>query len=139
MTWFVGTIAAAVLLALSALHVYWALGGLRGVEVTIPKRDGRPLFSPGSAQTLIVAGLLSAGAFVLLGRLRLWGSWLPRWLFEAGSWTLAIVFGARVVGDFRWFGLWLLKTPNVLKRITDLSRSAVVSPVCTHLLSELSS
>jgi Protein of unknown function (DUF3995) len=102
----VGILAAAVLFALGALHVYWAGGGRWGSDVAVPTRDGRPSFDPGIASTLTVAALLCAAALVLLGRLRLWGDWLPRWPFAAGSWVLAIVFGGRVVGDFRWFGLF---------------------------------
>jgi hypothetical protein len=54
----------------------------------------------------MVAMLLCAAALVILGRLGLWGQWLPRWPFVAGAWTLVVVFGARVVGDLRWFGLF---------------------------------
>ena len=47
---------------------------------------------------------------MLLGRLGFWGGWLPRWTFVAGGWALVAVFGARVVGDLRWFGLFKWKT-----------------------------
>jgi hypothetical protein len=102
----VGIVAAAVLLGLGALHVYWAGGGRWGTDVTVPTRDGNRVFVPSSAATLMVAMLLCAAALVLLGRLRLWGQWLPRWPFVAGAWTLVVVFGARVVGDLRWFGVF---------------------------------
>jgi len=102
----VGVLAAALLLALGALHIYWAGGGRWGTDAAIPKRDGQPLFAPGIAGTLTVAVLLWSAALVLLGRIRLWGDWLPRWAFAAGTWTLVVVFGGRVVGDFQWFGLF---------------------------------
>jgi hypothetical protein len=102
----VGTLAAAVLVGLGALHCYWAAGGRWATDVTIPKRGGEPLFTPPPAGTLLVAVLLFAAALVLLGRLDVWGRWLPRWMFVAGTWTLVVVFGGRVVGDFRWFGLF---------------------------------
>jgi uncharacterized protein DUF3995 len=102
----VGIVAAAVLLGLGALHVYWAGGGRWGTDVTVPTRDGNRVFVPSSAATLIVAMLLFAASLVILGRLGLWGQWLPRWPFVAGAWTLVVVFGARVVGDIRWFGLF---------------------------------
>ena len=105
MTRVVGILAAGVLLGLGALHAYWAAGGQWGTDVTIPKRDGAALFTPGPAGTLLVAVLLCAAALVLLGRVGVWGRWLPRWPFLAGTWTLAAVFGGRVVGDFQWFGL----------------------------------
>jgi hypothetical protein len=106
MTSVVGVVAAAVLLALGTLHVYWATGGSWGTDVAIPTHEGRPRFVPNIASTLTVAALLWAAALVLLGRVGLWGEWLPRWLFTAGTWTLVVVFGGRVVGDFRWFGLF---------------------------------
>jgi hypothetical protein len=111
-----GMCAAAVLLGIGGLHVYWAAGGRWGSNVAIPSRhdgrnDGQPSFVPGRTVTLVVAGLLCAAALVLLGRLGLWGLWLPSWLFKAGAWTIAVVFGARVVGDFQWFGIF--------KRIRD--------------------
>lgn len=102
----VGIVAAAVLLGLGALHVYWAGGGRWGTDATVPTRDGDRVFVPSSAATLIVAMLLFAASLVILGRLGLWGQWLPRWPFVAGAWTLVVVFGARVVGDLRWFGVF---------------------------------
>ena len=106
MTLVVGILAAAVLIALGALHVYWAGSGRWGTDVAVPTLEGRPRIAPGIASTLTVATLLCAAALVLLGRLRLWGEWLPRWPFAAGTWVLVVVFGGRVVGDFRWFGLF---------------------------------
>jgi hypothetical protein len=102
----VGTLAAVVLVGLGTVHCYWAAGGRWATDVTIPKRGGEPLFTPGPAGTLLVALLLFAAALVLVGRLGLWGHWLPRWVFVAGTWTLVLVFGGRVVGDLRWFGLF---------------------------------
>lgn len=106
MTRDVAVLAAAVLLILGALHVYWAGGGRWGTDVAIPTREGLPRFAPGIASTLIVAALLCAAALVLLGRVGLWGKWLPSWPFTAGTWTLVVVFAGRVVGDFKWFGLF---------------------------------
>lgn len=113
MTRVVGILAAAVLLGLAALHAYWAAGGQWGTDVTIPKRNGAPLFTPGPAGTSLIAVLLFAAALVLLGRVGIWGQSLPRWPFVAGTWTLVAVFAGRVVGDFQWFGLFkrMTETP----------------------------
>jgi len=125
----VGTMAAGVLVGLGTLHCYWAAGGRWATDVTIPKRGGEPLFTPGPAGTLLVALLLYAAALVLLGRLGIWGRWLPRWLFVAGTWTLVVVFSSRVVGDFQWFGLF--------KRVTGTPfawwDSWVYVPLCALL------
>jgi hypothetical protein len=101
-----GIVAAAVLFGLGALHAYWASGGRWGTDVAVPQRGGRPIFVPGLIGTALVSALLCAAALVLLGRLGFWGQWLPQWPFVAGVWALVVVFGARVVGDLRWFGLF---------------------------------
>jgi hypothetical protein len=102
----IGISIAGVLFVLGLLHVYWAAGGGWGTDVTIPKQDGKPLFQPPSTGTLLVAILLFSAGLVVLGRLGLWGTALPHWLFVAGIWTLVAVFLARVVGDFTWFGVF---------------------------------
>ena len=102
----IGTSTAGVLFALSLLHVYWAAGGGWGTDVTIPKQDGKPLFQPPPAGTLLVAILLFSAGLVVLGRLGLWGAALPHWPYVAEPWTLVAVFLGRAVGDFRWFGVF---------------------------------
>ncbi len=106
MTRLIGVSTAAVLFALSLLHVYWATGGVWGTAVTIPRQDGKPLFEPSATGTLLVALLLLSAGLVVLGRLGFWGQALPQWLFVAGIWSLVAVFIGRVVGDFKWFGIF---------------------------------
>jgi hypothetical protein len=50
---------------------------------------------PPPAGTLLVAILLFAAGLVVLGRLAIWGTALPRWPFVAGTWTLVAVFLGR--------------------------------------------
>jgi hypothetical protein len=107
----VGIVAAAVLFGLGALHAYWASGGRWGTEVAVPQRGGgQPIFVPGRTGTVLVSALLCAAALVLLGRMGCWGQRLPQWPFVAGVWMLVVVFGARVAGDLRWFGLFKRET-----------------------------
>jgi hypothetical protein len=102
----IGISTAGVLFAAGFLHVYWAGGGSWGTEVTIPKQDGKAVFRPRPAGTLLVAILLFSAGLVVSGRAGLWGIVLPRWVFVVGTWALVAVFFGRVVGDFRWFGLF---------------------------------
>lgn len=125
----VGVLAAAVLVVLGTLHCYWAAGGRVASVATVPSHDGRPLFTPGPIATLVVAALLYAAALTLLGRLHLWGRWLPPWTFAAATWAIVVVFVARVVGDFHWVG--------VFKRVTDTPfarwDTRVYVPLCALL------
>ena len=102
----IGIATVGVLCALGVFHVYWAAGGRWGTDATIPKHDGEPLFQPPPAGSLLVATLLFSAGLVVLGRLGVWGPALPPWVFVAGIWTLVTVFLGRVVGDFRWFGVF---------------------------------
>jgi hypothetical protein len=102
---FSGLLAAAILGAIGALHVYWAAGGKSG-GVAIPERNGVPTFTPSKAGTLGVALLLFTAAALVLGRLGLWGVALPSWMFRVGVWGVLVVFVARAVGDFRLVGLF---------------------------------
>lgn len=102
----VGVLVAVAFAALGLLHLLWAAGWRSGTVATIPSDGGKPLFQPSVFATLVVAALLFAAAAVVTGRIGLWGSALPRWPLAAGTWVLAAVFGARVVGDFRWVGLF---------------------------------
>ncbi|HXJ34444.1 MAG TPA: DUF3995 domain-containing protein [Candidatus Eisenbacteria bacterium] len=116
MTRLIGATTAGVLLALAALHVYWAAGGTWGTRVTVPERDGQPLFAPSIAATLVVAALLLAAGGIVLGRLGVVAGTLPRWPFVAGTWVLFFVFAGRAIGDFRWIGFFKAPTPTAFAR-----------------------
>jgi len=95
----------AVLILLSALHVFWALGGRWGLAAAIPVIDGRPSFQPGPLGTLAVAALLLLAAGLIAGRRFAQGSsWAL--VFSVGSWGVVAAFLLRAVGDFRVVGFF---------------------------------
>jgi Protein of unknown function (DUF3995) len=122
----VGVGAATVLVGLSALHVYWALGGSRAAAAAIPTADGRPLLSPSRAATLIVAVLLAVSALLLVGTV---AGWPPRAAYRVGCGGVGLVLLARAVGDRRYIGF--LKR----ERGTAFARRDTVlySPLCLAL------
>jgi hypothetical protein len=61
----IGIAVVLVLLLLSALHLYWLLGGKRGYGAAVPERGGHPTFRPSTAATAAVAVALLAGAGVV--------------------------------------------------------------------------
>lgn len=95
-----------VLLLLSALHVYWAAGGLWGKDVALPQRGERPVWRPSAAGTLVVAILLAAASALVIARMRIWQQPGIDRLTAWGNWALAGVFGLRAVGDARWVGFF---------------------------------
>ncbi len=92
-------VTAVVLLAASALHVYWAVGGRWLVDRAVPG-DATDRFTPGPMLTLLVAGALAV--FGLLVWIEAFGPeyrWL-HWLAVAGVSALVI----RAIGDGRVAG-----------------------------------
>ena len=102
----VALVTAFVFCALSALHLYWAAGGIRDGSSAIPEREGKSLFVPGRFSTLVVALLLALAAEVVLQRAAFGPALLPAALVPAASWTLAAVMLVRAIGDFRYVGFF---------------------------------
>jgi len=93
--------AGGVLAGIACLHVVWALGhswpfGDREAMAKVVWGDTLATF-PSPAATMFVAVMIGAGALVVTGRGGLWGSWVPRWVFAAGTWTLATVLFLRAL------------------------------------------
>lgn len=81
----IGMAGATVMFALAMLHVYWAAGGRWAVAAAVPSREGRPQFSPGPLSTLLVASLLLSAGVVMIGRLGIWLTSMPQWVFITGA------------------------------------------------------
>ncbi len=102
----VGLIAASMLAATGCLHAVWATGRpwpARSKEqfaATVLGPLGQDGALPSASATWTVAALLWLASLTLLGRLGLWGRWLPRWMFRWGAWTLTAVLMVRAVGGF---------------------------------------
>jgi hypothetical protein len=124
-----GMVIAAVMGGLAALHVFWAFGGTLGTVAAIPTRDGAPLFRPGRAVTLAVAAGLAGAAYVALAAVELvpWG--LPRGALPFGCAVLAVLFGARAIGERQYVGFF--------KRVRETAfawwDTRVFSPLCAAL------
>jgi len=90
----------AVLAATSALHVYWALGGLwpgrsyQHLVDTVIGGVGRRHMPPAALTLLVAALIFAAGAWPVL---HLMGALtrLPGWVASAGLWMLVLVFTGR--------------------------------------------
>ena len=87
---------AGALAVLGVSHTYWACGGRRGKRAVIPQRgpgpNSAPLLRPSRTATIAVAlALFLAAAVTIDGA-------------AAGNLVLALLFGLRAVGDFRWVG-----------------------------------
>lgn len=96
-----------VFLTLSAIHIYWSLGGKWSSDAVIPiKGNCKKVFTPGAFSTFLVAlGLLSFGSFILL-KAALLKFQIPLWLDQFGLWIIAGIFFIRAIGEFKYVGFF---------------------------------
>jgi hypothetical protein len=112
---------ATILLAIAALHLFWA-AGLRPSGAVIPERDGQPVFAPRRPITMFMALLFTLSAWVLLVRS---GAILPpavpvlprliRW----ATWGIAMIFVLRAVGEFHYVGFFKRGRTTRFARMDD--------------------
>ena len=127
---FVAAAVAATLMALALVHLYWAAGGRWGADAAVPEVAGKRAFEPGPAACIVVAGLLSAAAALVVLRAARWSpSWLPAWLPAVGCAGVALVFALRAIGDFKLVGFFKrVRETRFARRDTRL-----FSPLCLAL------
>jgi hypothetical protein len=96
----------AVLLALGALHVFWAVGvSTPGLSV-IPESHGKALFTPSRTATVLVALALFTAAFVASSRGQLWFPAKSGSLTHWAAIGAGCVFLLRAVGEFKYIGFF---------------------------------
>ena len=123
-----GILLAAIFAILSFFHLYWAAGGRFGVGAAIPTATaaGERLFNPSPFGTVLVAAALFSAVLVVLGRLKIWGTFIPSWIFYSGTWVIALLFLLRTIGDFHYVGFF--------KSVSDTSfarwDTILFSPLC---------
>ncbi|MFD0050691.1 DUF3995 domain-containing protein [Actinomycetes bacterium NPDC127524] len=102
-------ISAVLLIGIGCIHVYWAFGGTWGGNNVLPQgktRGRQPVFAPGKMATIVVAFLVFSSALLLILQGGLFPVVQPNFVIKWGCWTCIAVFFLRVVGDFKYFGLF---------------------------------
>jgi hypothetical protein len=123
---FIGAATAGIFLSLCLLHIYWALRPRNPSAAVVPLREGKPLFTPTPAATLLVALALLVCALLVLGMLGMVRFGLPDWPFRIGVWGVALAFVLRAIGDFRYLGLFKTVRDTAFAR----NDSWFYSPLC---------
>jgi hypothetical protein len=101
-----GIACASLLFFISVVHLYWSWGGRWGLKAAVPTLDGKPVFGVSPMGTFAVFFSLLVGGLLILGRIGLFGSPEPAWIYEWAPWFLAFFFALRVIGDFRFMGMF---------------------------------
>ena len=117
---------AAILLAISAVHLYWATGGTAGKAGAIPSLGGAPVIRPSRAGTATVGLAIAAVAALALATSGVLPTPAPRRILQAASALLALVFAVRAVGDFRYVGFFKRVRGTLFARRDTLC----YSPLC---------
>ncbi len=124
-----GILVAVIFAVLSFFHLYWAAGGRFGFSAAIPTVGGERLLNPSPFVTILVAAALFAAMLIVLGRLNMWGAFVPSWIFYSGTWVISLLFLLRTIGDFRYVGFF--------KNVTDTNfarwDTILFSPLCLFI------
>jgi len=91
----------AILRAIAALHVYWAVDGTLGKNTAVPERTGGPVLAPIAALTSAVAGCLALAAALIAMRTGLLSSAALGARPHLSIWGLAPVFHPFRIQHFR--------------------------------------
>jgi len=105
---------------LSGVHIYWAFGGKWAAKGVLPTKDGVKKLNPSPFGTLVVAAGLGLFAFI---------SGVDLVEYRWGYLVLSILFGLRVIGDFRYVGLFKKVKDSVFAR----KDTAIFIPLCIYL------
>ncbi len=124
-----GILLAVILAILSFFHLYWASGGRFGIGAAIPTVGGKSLFKPSPFATILVAAALFAAMLVVLGRIKIWGAFVPSWIFYWGTWVISLLFLLRTIGDFRYVGFFKSVTDTNFARWDTI----LFSPLCLFI------
>ena len=122
-----------ILLAISALHFYWAFGGQWAIKAVIPEVMEVMFFneahkSRAAIYTLIVAVGLIVLALIIISNLPTI-SWLPDNWASLGAKTIGSIFILRAIGDFKWVGFFKKSSESVFAK----NDSRIYSPLCLLL------
>ena len=112
---------------LSGLHIYWGLGGRRGLAAAVPRKaNGAKRINPSAFDCFVVAFLLLGGGIFVLVRSHLLSIRLPSWLLHSGSWILLVIFTARAIGECRYVGFFKKVKSSQFARLD----TKYYSPLC---------
>jgi hypothetical protein len=124
-----GIVLAVIFAILSFFHLYWAAGGRFGIGAAVPTVGNERLLTPSPLVTILIAAALFAAMLVVLGRLEMWGAFVPGWIFYSGTWVISLLFLLRAIGDFRYVGFFKSVSDTDFARLDTI----LFSPLCLFI------
>ncbi len=96
-----------ILLLLSLLHFYWALGGKWAFADALPtNEEGKRILNPTKIDSILVGVGLLLFAIFYLAKTAIFIFLLPNWVAHYFGWVIAAIFFLRSVGDFKYVGFF---------------------------------
>jgi hypothetical protein len=129
MTTTIAILVSGVFVILALWHIRMAFGSLSGESVGVPSIDGKPLFVPSRASTLLVALFLLACAGLVAVTSGLVQLGVPARVPVWACCALALGLFARAVGEFRYVGFFKRVRGSRFARLDTM----VYSPLCLVL------
>lgn len=115
---------------ISAIHVYWVMGGQWALAAVIPSQpSGKPMFRPGAGATIVVALGLLTFALLTLSNLGTFDAWVSPQIITIGNWFITSVFLLRAIGDFKYVGF----SKKITGTLFAQSDTKIYSPLCATI------
>ena len=131
MIYFLGLIIFLILIFLSVIHFYWAVGGKWGFSSVLPtKNDGSLMMKPRMIDSFSVSVILGVIAVLYAEKASVLKiGFLPNWFLNYGLYVVSAVFFLRSIGDFNYIGFFKkIKNTQFAKNDTKY-----FSPLCLFL------
>lgn len=104
---FITLLAISALCMIGVLHLYWAFGGTKGIDIALPTRNGERLINPGRTLTAWVGLMLFGFAFVAYSLFfDDLSSSCCRDYCIVGGWIISAIFTLRGIGEFNAVGMF---------------------------------
>lgn len=107
MPWMVlfGLVNGSILIVISAIHFFWALGGKAGMESTLPTNlEGKRVLNPKKLDAALVGTILLVFALLFFNKSGVLHFYLPHLIGRFGTGIITFIFLLRALGDFRYVG-----------------------------------
>lgn len=131
MVYFLGGISFLILLFLSGIHLYWAVGGKWGIQSVLPTTpEEKIVLQPRWVDSVVVGVVLAIMGILFAVKSGLFElHFLPNWLLAYGLYVVSGIFLLRAMGDFKYVGFFKqIKTTKFGKNDTKY-----YSPLCLFL------
>ncbi len=100
-----GLLNGSILIVLSGIHFYWALGGMAGIESTLPTNlERKRMLNPKKMDSALVAVFLLIFALLFFRKAGTLNFYLPPLIGRFGTSVISFTFLFRAMGDFRYVG-----------------------------------